>query len=225
MNSQPFSSDTFSSAQGNLEITFIGHASLMIRIMDKIIHIDPFSRVADYSKLPPADVILITHEHRDHLDLEAIKHIRNSQTTIFLTELCAEQLTGGIIMKNGDQRELGWISIQAIPAYNLVHKRENGQPYHPLGNGNGYVLHFGGIHIYIAGDTENISEMKNLKGIDIAFLPMNLPYTMTPEMVADAALVFKPNILYPYHFGSTNPQQLVDLLRGHDIDIRIRNLA
>lgn len=224
MNSLPYATDNFSSAHGDIAITFIGHASLMIKKENRIIHIDPFCRVADYSKLAPADLILITHEHRDHLDLEAIRLIQKSTTTIVLTELCSEQLPGGIVMKNGDNREFGWISIQAVPAYNMVQKRENGQPFHPLGNGNGYVLDLGGICIYIAGDTENIPEMKNLQGIDIAFLPMNLPYTMTPEMVADAALQFKPRILYPYHFGATDPQQLVTLLDGNEIDVRIRNL-
>jgi len=111
-----------------------------------------------------------------------------------------------------------------IPAYNIVNERAPGQPFHPKGVGVGYVLTIGGKKFYIAGDTENTPEMKSLKNIDVAFLPMNLPYTMTPEMVADAAKAFKPKILYPYHFGETNTEILPKLLSDTGIDVRIRNL-
>ena len=128
-------------------------------------------------------------------------------------------------MKNGDVDTVLGIRIEAVPAYNIVHKRDNGEPFHPKGVGNGYVLTFGDKRIYIAGDTENIPEMKTLKNIDVAFLPMILPYTMTPEMVADAARVFKPKILYPYHYGDTDPQKLVQLLKNDkEIEVRIREL-
>ena len=113
----------------------------------------------------------------------------------------------------------------AVPAYNLVHKRESGEPFHPKGQGNGYVITFGDKRVYVAGDTENTPEMKALKNIDIAFLPMNLPYTMTPEMVADAARAFKPKILYPYHFGKTDTARLVALLQDQpEIEVRIRKM-
>ena len=112
--------------------------------------------------------------------------------------------------------------IEAVPAYNIVHKRDNGRPYHPKGVGNGYVLTLGDKRVYIAGDTENIPEMAGLEGIDIAFLPMNLPYTMTPEMVADAARSFSPKVLYPYHYGETDPQALVKLLKDGPIEVRVR---
>ncbi|GAH05888.1 unnamed protein product, partial [marine sediment metagenome] len=132
----------------------------------------------------------------------------------------------GIVMQNGDQRIVRGIPIEAVPAYNLVHKRENGQPFHPKGIGNGYILTFCDLRLYIAADTENTPEMKSLSGIDIAFLPMNLPYTMTPGMVAEAAKAFKPHILYPYHYGSTHPQELVELLRDDpEIEVRIRQMA
>jgi L-ascorbate metabolism protein UlaG (beta-lactamase superfamily) len=112
-----------------------------------------------------------------------------------------------------------------VPAYNIVHKRSSGSPFHPKGQGNGYVVTFGDKRVYIAGDTENVPEMKRLKGIDIAFLPMNLPYTMTPEMVADAAKAFAPKILYPYHYGKTDPTKLVDLLKDtKGIEVRIRKM-
>jgi len=210
---------------GDLEITFIGHGSLMMAFDEKIIHIDPSSRVADYAELPDADLILITHHHGDHLDLEALKHIRTDETVLVVTEKCAEKVEGGIVLKNGDVKSIQGLIIEAVPAYNLVHKRDDGQFYHPKGEGNGYVVTFAEKRIYIAGDTENTPEMKSLKGIDIAFLPMNLPYTMTPEMVADAAVSFKPNVLYPYHYGKTDPAAIVELLKDHDeISVRIREM-
>ena len=128
-------------------------------------------------------------------------------------------------MKNRDVQLIEGLTIEAIEAYNLVHKRDDGNPYHPKGSGNGYVITFGDRRVYIAGDTENIPEMKKLEKIDVAFLPMNLPYTMTPEMVADAATAFKPKILYPYHFGETDATILAGLLKpDKQIEVRIRNL-
>ena len=127
-------------------------------------------------------------------------------------------------MANGDKTNIKGIGIEAVPAYNIKHERSPGNPFHPKGNGNGYILDIGGKRIYVAGDTENIPEMKEFRDIDIAFLPMNLPYTMSPEMAADAALMIKPDILYPYHFGSTNTDELVELLKGTGIDVRIREL-
>jgi L-ascorbate metabolism protein UlaG (beta-lactamase superfamily) len=221
----PFASDLIHTSGGDLRITFIGHGSLMMSFNDKTIHIDPFSRVTDYAELPKADIIFITHEHRDHLDPDALKHVQTAQTTIILTELCAQQLEGGIVMKNGDAITVDGIQVAAVPAYNLIHKRENDQPFHPQGHGNGYVLTFGDTRVYIAGDTENIPEMAELRDIEIAFLPMNLPYTMTPEMVADAATLFRPRIIYPYHYGNTDTNKLVGLLAGTGIEVRIRKLA
>lgn len=220
-----FEKDVIKTSSGDLEITFIGHASLMLRFNGKIIHIDPFSRLADYTTLPKADLILITHEHQDHLDPAALQAVRTTNSTVIVTESCTAKVAGGITMTNGDTRtELG-IKIEAVPAYNIVNKRDTGQPYHPKGQGNGYVLTLGDKHIYVAGDTENTPEMKSLKNIDCAFLPMNLPYTMTPEMVADAARVFKPHILYPYHYSDTDPSLLVRLLKDTpDIEVRIRRM-
>ncbi len=220
-----FEADIFTTALGDLKITFIGHATLMFEINDRVIHIDPVTREADYSRLPAADLILVTHEHFDHLDPEALQLITKKTTRLIYTGRCANQHPGGTIMDNGDQLDLDWVKIEALPAYNIVNERSPGRPFHPGGAGNGYVLSIGGKRIYVAGDTENIPEMKRLENIDIAFLPMNLPYTMTPEMVAEATLAFRPNILYPYHFGSTDPQDLVNLLgEQKDIEIRIRKL-
>ena len=221
-----FESDIFPTSAGDLTITFIGHGSLMLEFKQLNISVDPFSRLADYAQMPKADLILITHEHQDHLDLSALAEIRTEQSDIVLTSTCAQQVTGGIVMQNGDRQVVRGIPIEAVPAYNLVHKRDNGQPFHPKGVGNGYILTFGDYRVYIAADTENVPEMKALTNIDVAFLPMNLPYTMTPEMVADAARAFKPRILYPYHYGNTDPQRLLELLEDEkEIEVRIRQMA
>jgi L-ascorbate metabolism protein UlaG (beta-lactamase superfamily) len=222
---EQFEADVIQTSAGDLKITFLGHGTLMVTFNGKTIHVDPFSRVANYSKLPKADLILITHEHHDHFDLKALANVRTEKTKVVLTEACAEQIEGGIVMRNGDVHTIGGVTIEAVPAYNLVHKRENGEPFHPKGVGNGYVLTFGDKRVYIAGDTENIPEMKKLQGIDCAFLPMNLPYTMTPEMVADAAKAFQPKILYPYHYGNTDISKIVDLLREQKgIEVRVRKM-
>ena len=223
---EQFETDTIHTSAGDLKITFLGHGTLMLTFSGRNIHVDPFSRVADYSKLPKADVVLITHEHGDHLDPQALASVRTDRTEVVLTETCAKQVEGGVVMQNGDLHTVNGVTIEAVPAYNIVHKRENGQPFHPKGIGNGYVITFGDKRVYVAGDTENTPEMKGLQGIDCAFLPMNLPYTMTPEMVADAAKAFQPKILYPYHYGDTDTSKLVELLREQKgIEVRIRRMA
>jgi L-ascorbate metabolism protein UlaG (beta-lactamase superfamily) len=220
-----YETDTIKTSAGELEITFIGHGSLMMNFGGKTIHVDPYSRVGDYSEMPDADVIFITHHHGDHLDAKALGHVRTKETVVVLTGKCADKVDGGIVMKNGDSRTVAGIGVEAVPAYNLVHERDDGQPFHPKGEGNGYVLTFGDKRVYVAGDTENTPEMKALEDIDIAFLPMNLPYTMTPEMVADAARAFKPAVLYPYHYGSTEPAKLVELLSdAPGIEVRVRDM-
>ncbi len=226
MKAQGLETDRLKTSQGDLEITFLGHGSLLFRHGEKNVYVDPFSRVADYSTLPKADVIFITHEHRDHLDPAALAQIRKKTTSVVHTVLCEGAIEGGMAMRNGDMTAVQGIGVEAIPAYNLLHKRETGDPFHRCGDGNGYILTFGDLRVLVAGDTENTPELKALRDIDVAFLPMNLPYTMTPEMVADAALAIRPKILYPYHFGDTDPSQLVGLLRDHpEIEVRIRRLA
>jgi L-ascorbate metabolism protein UlaG (beta-lactamase superfamily) len=221
-----FEVDTLNTSAGEVQITFIGHSSLIFAWNGKIIHTDPYSKVADYTKLPKADLILITHEHADHLDANALEPIRTEKTVVIVTETVSQKVQGGIVMKNGDTQTLeGFPPIEAVPAYNIINKRDNGQPYHPQGVGNGYILTFGDKQIYVAGDTENTPEMKALQKIDVAFLPMNLPFTMTPDMVADAAKAFKPVILYPYHLGETDASKLVELLKSaKGIEVRIRKM-
>jgi len=226
MTVQEFETDVIQTSSGELEITFLGHGSLMFTFEQKVIHVDPFSQVADYSALPKADLILITHEHQDHLDPEALASIRTESTDIVLTELCEQEIKGGIVMRNGDLDVVQGLPIEAVPAYNLIHTRESGDPFHPCGHGNGYIITFGNTRVYIAGDSENTPEMMSLSDIAVAFLPMNLPYTMTPEMVSEAAHAIKPGILYPYHFSSTDTSQLINLLKDQpETEVRIRNMA
>jgi len=226
--SQDLQTDKFETNNGELLINFVKHGSLFFEFNGKIIHIDPVMRMGDYEKYPDADLILITHHHGDHLDLNAIELIKKEKTKIILTQKCheiSENLSDVIIMKNGDVLEINQLEVEAIPAYNIEHKRENGSPFHMKGEGNGYVISFGDKKVLIGGDTENIPEIKALENIDIAFLPMNLPYTMTPEMVADAAKAFKPKVLYPYHYGNTDTSILVELLKTEkDIEVRIKKM-
>jgi L-ascorbate metabolism protein UlaG (beta-lactamase superfamily) len=221
-----FERDVIPTSEGDLGITFIGHATLMFEFAGKVIHVDPVGSMADYSQLPRADLVLVTHEHGDHFDLKAIGLLRKVTTDIILTRACAEKAQMGTVLENGQSVVRQGIRIQAVPAYNIVNLRSPGNPYHPKGVGNGYILTFGDKRVYVAGDTENTPEMKALRDIDIAFLPMNLPYTMTPEMVADAARALEPKILYPYHYGKTDPQRLVELLKDDpEIEVRVRSLS
>ena len=220
-----FEQDIIKTSAGDLKIIFIGHGTLMFTFNGKTIHVDPVGREADYTDMPRADIILLTHEHGDHLDTKVIKILQKDGTDLVLTQACAERVDGGITMKNGDVKTVQGLRIKAVPAYNIVHMRSAGNPFHPKGRGNGYVITFGDKRVYVAGDTENTPEMKQIKNIDVAFLPMNLPYTMSPEMVADAAKAFKPKILYPYHYGQTDPNKLVDLLKDSEgIEVRIRSM-
>ena len=217
--------DSIKTSVGELKTTFIGHGTLMFEVGDTVIHVDPWTNLADYRALPKADIVLVTHEHRDHLDPAAIAAVRKEGTVTLLPEKCAAQVPGSTVLRNGDVRTVKGLKIEAVPAYNIAHKRPSGEPFHPRGEGNGYVITFGDTRVYVAGDTENIPEMKHLKDIAIAFLPVNLPYTMTPEMAADAARMFSPKVLYPYHFGDTDIAELVKLLAPEkSIEVRIRSM-
>jgi L-ascorbate metabolism protein UlaG (beta-lactamase superfamily) len=222
-----FQKDIFNTSEGDLSMTFIGHGTLMMEFNGKVIHIDPVSRYADYSKLPKADLILITHEHGDHLDTKAIELIKKGNTQIVLTEICNQKYTGTAVLKNNESGTFANVKVKAVAAYNIKNERSPGKPYHPKGRGNGYVLNFGDTRVYVAGDTENIPEMAELKDIDIAFLPMNLPYTMSPKMVANAVEIIQPEILYPYHFGNTDTNELKKIMDYKNIKntkVRIREL-
>lgn len=220
-----FETDLLTTPAGDLNVTFIGHASLLFEFAGKVIYTDPVGEYGDFSGLPKADLILVSHDHGDHFDPATIGKISKTATKLVLTPLCAESIKGGIVLANGEETTIDGIRIEAVPAYNIVHMRSPGMPFHPRGNGNGYILTFGGMRFYVAGDTENIPEMKQLGKIDVAFLPMNLPYTMTPEMTADAARMVKPAILYPYHTTDTDTSKLLPLLKDEKgMEVRIRRM-
>jgi L-ascorbate metabolism protein UlaG (beta-lactamase superfamily) len=216
--------DKIVTSAGVVEMHFIGHGSLMFKVNGFVIYIDPVRSSGNYEFLPKADIILVTHEHGDHLDTALVANLKKQGTLLFCNQNSTLKIPWGLAMKAGDRQEINNIIIEAVPAYNIVNESSPGHPYHPNGVGVGYVLTIGGKKIYIAGDTENTPEMKALKNIDVAFLPMNLPYTMTPAMVADAALAFKPKILYPYHFGETDTNEIIKLLKDSGITVRIRSL-
>lgn len=215
--------DTIATAHGPLEMTFIGHGSLMFTWQGHVIHVDPWSRLGDYVALPKADLVLITHAHYDHLDPAALALVRRPTTTVVAAPDCAGKIEGAVILPNGATHTAAGVHITAVPAYNLVHRRDDGRPYHPKGEGNGYLLTFGDVTVLVAGDTEDVPELRALGGVQVAFLPMNLPYTMTPKMVAALARALRPRILYPYHYGDTDPQRLVELLADTPaIEVRVR---
>jgi len=217
--------DTIKTSAGDLKIGFIGHATLILGFNRLVIHVDPVAREANYTNMPKADIVLVTHGHSDHFDTEVIAMLRRKDTVVVVPPVCAAKVPRPVVIRNGETKTVHGVKIEAIPAYNLVHKRKNGQPFHPKGEGNGYIITFGDKRVYVAGDTENTPEMKALKNIDIAFLPMNVPYTMTPAMVADAARAFRPAILYPYHYSETDPQDLVKLLAADkNIEVRVRDM-
>ena len=217
--------DIVPTSQNDLGISFVGHASLFFTFGGKIIHVDPVSGEGDYRSFPKADLILITHEHFDHLDEEAVRLLRKPGTQIVVSQACAGKIKDTVVMKNGDQKTIQGFDVEAVPAYNILHKRSDGAPFHSKGLGNGYIITFGDKRVYVAGDTEPIPEMKSLGAVDIAFLPMNLPYTMSPEMAAEAARTIKPKILYPYHYGETDTSKLLELLKSSSgIEVRIRRM-
>jgi L-ascorbate metabolism protein UlaG (beta-lactamase superfamily) len=222
---QKLEEDSIPTSRGDLRISFVGHASLFFTFDGKVVHVDPVSGEGDYRSFPKADLILITHEHFDHLDAEAVGFIRKPGTHVVISQACAGKIKDAVVMKNGDQKTIQGFDVEAVPAYNILHKRSDGNPFHPKGQGNGYVITFGDKRVYVAGDTEPIPEMKSLGAIDIAFLPMNLPYTMSPEMAAEAARIIRPKILYPYHYGETDTSKLMELLRSSPgIEVRIRRM-
>jgi len=218
--------DLVPTSLGELEIGFLGHGSLMMTFGGRTIHIDPYGDVADYGSLPKAELVLITHDHFDHMDPRALQAVLRPDTVIIAARACAAKLPKALILANGEARTALGLPVEAVPAYNIAHKRPDGSPFHPKGAGNGYIVTFGDKRVYIAGDTENTPEMKALRDIDVAFLPMNLPYTMSPEQVVDAARAFRPKVLYPYHYGDTETSKLTRLLQGDkDIEVRVRKLS
>lgn len=208
-----------------IKISLFKHASLSISYDGEEIYIDPVTKVGDtqidYTSMPKADYILITHEHWDHLDPVAIQELSKPSTQIILNATSEKQIGKGTIMGNNETMELNdGITLESVAAYNTTPGREK---FHPKGNGNGYILSIDGVRIYIAGDTEDIPEMANIKNIDLAFLPVNQPYTMTVDQAEHAALMIHPKILIPYHYSDTPIEELKEKLdkdnSGIDVEI------
>ncbi len=214
--------EEFQTSAGQVKITPIHHASMMIQAGGKVIQVDPWSQ-GDYEGIPQADLILITDIHPDHLDPPLIAKLSKSGTAVIAPEAVVKTVTQAKVLHNGDSTSWeGW-KIEAVPMYNLKRGPAEGKFYHDKGRGNGYILTYGGTRFYIAGDTEGIPEMRALKNIDVAFIPMNLPYTMTPEEAADAVKAFHPKIVYPYHYKGSNIQDFAKALDGTGIDVRLRD--
>ncbi|SDS47157.1 L-ascorbate metabolism protein UlaG, beta-lactamase superfamily [Formosa sp. Hel1_31_208] len=189
-----------------LEINPISHATMVLQYGDAIIYVDPTGGADAFKEFSTPDIVLITDIHGDHMDIETLKDIDLSLTTIIGPKAVIDQLPKDlakimVTLNNGDSYEPKNVSIEAVPMYNL---REEALKFHEKGRGNGYVLTIGGERIYISGDTEDIPEMRSLEAIDKAFVCMNLPYTMTVEKAADAVLAFEPKEVYPYHYRGTD---------------------
>ena len=205
-------------------LTLIKHGSLALDYNGLSVHVDPVTECGkhtDYAvEFPKADIILVTHEHFDHLDKTAIGALSKAGTQLVTNARCAEMLGYGTVMGNGDSMDLpGGIHLDAVPAYNYT---DGHTQFHPKGRDNGFVLTIDGLRIYIAGDTEDIPEMAELKDIDLAFLPVNQPYTMTVDQCIRAAKTLSPKVLIPYHFSQTDLSSIPGALTG--IDVRLRSM-
>ena len=217
--------DVFTTPSGKrLEFHALMHGSIRIVFDGTEIQVDPVTklgdRTIDFTSMPKAQYILVTHEHADHLDKQAIATLSDDNTVLVTNRRCADMLGFGKVMSNGDKLQQPHFLLEAVPAYNTT---EGHLQFHPKGRDNGFVLNIDGMRIYIAGDTEDIPEMAQLHDIDIAFLPCNQPYTMTPEQLVKAARMFKPKVLYPYHYGQTDVSSLPETLKADGIDVRIRH--
>ena len=205
-----------------VRITLIKHGTLEIACKGLSIQIDPVSGLSvptDYAtEFPKADVILVTHEHGDHFDRVALEALGANADNLVTNARVAEMLGWGAVMANGDSRDLpGGIHLDAVPAYNYSEGRTN---FHPQGRDNGFILTIDGLRIYVAGDTEDIPEMADIKDIDVAFLPVNQPYTMTVDQCVNAAKVLQPKVLIPYHFSNTDLSGLPERLPGITVLLR-----
>ena len=218
--------DEFTTKSGKkITITCIKHASMEINYNGVEIEVDPVGMwlkpETDYATFPKANIILVTHEHKDHFDRAAIHEIRTPATSIYVNQAVFGHFRNGLVMQNGDVRKYASdITIEAVPAYNTTPEH---QQFHPKGRDNGYILTLDGFRIYIAGDTEDIPEMADIKDIDVAFLPCNQPYTMTVDQCVNAAKIIKPKVLFPYHFNDTPVHKISILLAGSGTEVRVRD--
>lgn len=206
--------DMYKTTNGAITIHPIQHASFVMETPDLVIYVDPVGGGGKYEGMPAADQILITHHHGDHYDEETLGAVAGGSTPLMVNPEVMAKLSDGLAanateIANGETGSMGNIGVEAIPAYNLTEDRLK---YHPKGRDNGYVLTIDGMRVYIAGDTEDIPEMRALENIDIAFVPMNLPFTMEVEKAADAVRAFAPKIVYPYHYKGSDPEAFAQLV-------------
>jgi L-ascorbate metabolism protein UlaG (beta-lactamase superfamily) len=213
---------TFPTSAGPVKITPIYHASALIQAGRDNIYIDPV-KPGNFDGLPSADLILITHAHGDHFDPMEIQKLSKTGTEMLAPEAVAKTLTTAHVMTNGQSTTWRQWKIEAVPMYNIKRGPAPGKLYHPKGWGNGYVLTYGGKRFYFSGDTEDIPEMRALKNIDVAFICMNLPYTMTPQEAAEAVKAFHPKVAIPYHYRGSNIEAFKQALAGTGIDVRLLN--
>jgi L-ascorbate metabolism protein UlaG (beta-lactamase superfamily) len=205
VSAQDLKPDVYETSKGKLTIHFIGHGTLMFDFNGVVVHVDPWGSLSDYSKQPKANIILITHAHPDHLDSASIALIRKPETKLIVNQESFVKLGKGIVMRNGESKVVDGVNIEAVPAYNTTAGRDI---YHSKGVGNGYILTFGNVRVYVAGDTEVIPEMALFKKVDIAFLPVNQPYTMTTDQFVRAVELLRPKVVYPYHYSETSMDEL-----------------
>ena len=222
--------DVISTKMGNLTIQPVMHASLVLTVNNKVIYVDPSGKPPLFKGLAAPDMILITDIHGDHFDSSALAALATPSTLSIVPQVVADKLPASYkkvkVLKNGDNTMESGISITAIPMYNLP---ESPTAMHTKGRGNGYILGIGGKNIYLSGDTQGIPEMRALKNIDVAFVCMNLPYTMDVKEAADAVLAFKPKIVYPYHYRGRGGLSDVNAFKSQveagdkGIEVRLRN--
>jgi L-ascorbate metabolism protein UlaG (beta-lactamase superfamily) len=227
--------DAFPADGGDIQITPIMHSSVQLEYSGKVIQVDPVAKydnvelplLGKFEALKPADLILVTDIHPENLDIDEITKLRKPGAAVVVPVAVAMQagakLSAPTVMANGEMKTVAAIGIETVPMYNIVHGPKPGDPYHPKGRGNGYIVTLGGKRIYFSGDTECTPEMQALKNIDVAFLPMNMPTTMTPAEVVDCVKAFQPKIFYPYHYeGQKRDEALTKaFLKGTPTEIRV----
>jgi L-ascorbate metabolism protein UlaG (beta-lactamase superfamily) len=211
---------SFKTAQGDLKLTAIRHASFMLEAGGQVLHCDPWSQ-GDYTGVPQADLILITDTHGDHLDLKALALVRKASSIIIASPDAAAKIEGAKAIRNGETTQVGPWKIEAVPMYNIKRGPAEGKVFHVKGQGNGYIITYAGFRLYNAGDTEGTPEMRALKNIDVALIPMNLPYTMPPEEAAEAVKAFKPKVAIPFHYRGADLSVFEKALAGSGIEARI----
>jgi len=225
---------------GAIAITALGHASVQIEQGGKVVIVDPVGGMADLSKAKPADLILVTDIHPDHFDPAAVEKLRKPGAPVVVPPAVAEtkKIPNTTVMLNAtmrtNQEALAGITVIAVPAYNVQRGPAPGQFYHPRGRGQGYLMIFSDKlaaarlkqagSVYVAGDTECVPAMTTwVKDVDVALMPMNLPYTMTPAEAATCVKEFKPKVAIPYHYMGQKPEEFVEALKGQPIEVRLLN--